>query len=192
MQPSSPAQLVAHTLFRVLSARVPDYTYVDFCAGAGGPTPFIERDLNASLTTQNAAKTDGNNGASSSLPLSPVAATSVGNGGASSSIGLGKSVEYRNLNKDGAVKFVLTDIHPHIPDWTEAAKKSKNLTFIPRSIDAANAPADLVEGDGKVFRLFNLAFHHFDNKLGGDILKNTSTTADGFGFVLLLYPAIFC
>lgn len=88
-------------------------------------------------------------------------------------------------NATGAVKFILTDISPHIPDWTEAAKKSKNLTFIPRSIDASNAPADLVEGNGKVFRLFNLAFHHFDDTLGGDILRNTASTADGFGLVTL-------
>jgi hypothetical protein len=46
LQKFSPAQLVASTLRSVLSTSVVDYTYVDFCAGAGGPTPFIERDLN--------------------------------------------------------------------------------------------------------------------------------------------------
>lgn len=180
LQPSSPAHLVAHTLFHVLSARVTDYTYVDFCAGAGGPTPFIERDLNASLSTRNPTRTDANKGASTAVPSTPVASTAVANGSTSSNLADGRAVEEGGRASE-AVKFILTDISPHIPDWTEAAKKSQNLTFIPRSVDATNAPADLVEGNGKIFRLFNLAFHHFDDSLGGDIVRNTADTADGFG-----------
>lgn len=158
----------------MLSARVTDYTYVDFCAGAGGPTPFIERTLNASLECSNGV--EGEDGSS----------TAIVNSGKVTGSGDGETaLEKSSGRSNAAVKFILTDISPHIPDWTEAAKKSKNLTFIPKSVDAANAPADLVNGNGKVFRLFNLAFHHFDDKLGGDILKNTSDTSDGFGFVIL-------
>lgn len=89
---------------------------------------------------------------------------------------------------------MLTDLHPHIPDWTEASKRSENLNFIAESVDAANAPKDLLSSFGsgsivgngktKVFRLYNLAFHHFGDELGGEILKNTLETADGFGYVL--------
>lgn len=96
-------------------------------------------------------------------------------------------------DRNGKVQFVLTDLHPHIPDWTEASKRSENLNFISESVDAANAPRDLlkningeangVHGETKVFRLYNLAFHHFGDELGGDILKNTVETADGFGYV---------
>lgn len=85
-----------------------------------------------------------------------------------------------------AVKFVLTDIHPHIPDWTEAAKRSEHLSFVAEPVDAANAPRSLEgnKGEGKkIFRLYNLAFHHFEDKLGMDILRNTIETADGFGYV---------
>ncbi|KUJ12288.1 uncharacterized protein LY89DRAFT_652697 [Mollisia scopiformis] len=136
LQKASPAQLVTSTLYRVLGDSVTSYTYVDFCAGAGGPTPFIEKDLNAQLSAR------------------------------------------------GAVKFVLTDLHPHIPDWTEASKRSENLSFVSEPVDAANAPTSLnrnpAEGK-KIFRLYNLAFHHFEDKLGMDILRNTIETADGFG-----------
>jgi hypothetical protein len=151
LQKTSPAQLVASCLYNNLGSSVTKYTYVDFCAGAGGPTPFIEQDLNAKLTASRSQNPNGSKMVNGATP---------------------------------AVKFVLTDIHPHIPDWMEASKKSDNLTFVSKSIDAANAPSDLVDKDEKVFRLFNLAFHHFDDELGSDILKNTLDTADGFGYVI--------
>ena len=162
IQKASPAEIVARTLYRTLSAK--EYTYVDFCAGAGGPTPFIEKDLNAQLSTQST------NGATSAGPKYPNLRS--------------RGTQPAPPTDNGGVKFVLTDLHPHIPDWTEASKKSENLSFISASVDAANAPADLVGTEGKkVFRLYNLAFHHFDDKLGSDILRNTLETADGFGYV---------
>ncbi|KAG4417301.1 hypothetical protein IFR04_009591 [Cadophora malorum] len=169
LQKASPAQLVASTLYRTLADDVTSYTYVDFCAGAGGPTPFIEKDLNAQLSSHTPASpyTASLNASKAALtPRSPHAATSP-----------------RTLTPDnGAVQFILTDLHPHIPDWTEASKRSENLTFVSDPVDAANAPASLNGKDGrKIFRLYNLAFHHFEDKLGLDILRNTIETADGFG-----------
>lgn len=163
MQKTTPAKLVATTLYDVLSNKVAQYTYVDFCAGAGGPTPFIEQDLNAQL--------------SSRAPRSPTTTSNTGR--------IPKSPNTATMPVSNTpVKFVLTDLHPHIPDWTEAAKKSEYLSFVAKPVDAANAPADLIDNDGKkVFRLFNLAFHHFEDDLGRAILKNTIDTADGFGFV---------
>jgi hypothetical protein len=171
LQKASPAQLVAGTLSRTLSDTVTTYTYVDFCAGAGGPTPFIEKDLNAQL--------------SSRIPTSPSLSNGHGNGQA-------KGLTTRSPGTvngavdNGAVKFVLTDLHPHIPDWTEASKRSENLSFISEPVDATNAPTHLNRKDGnKIFRLYNLAFHHFEDKLGSAILKNTIETADGFGYVYI-------
>lgn len=150
VQKKSPARLVSETLFKTLEGSATEYTYVDFCAGAGGPTPYIERHFNKQL-------------ASAESPTHPAHEVSG--------------------NTAKPVKFVLTDLHPHIPDWIEAAGKSKNLTFVSKPVDAANAPPDLIPDDGKkVFRLFNLAFHHFDDNLGRAILKNTLETADGFGY----------
>jgi hypothetical protein len=143
---------------------VTSYTYVDFCAGAGGPTPIIEADLNAQLSSGVSTQTTTTGSSLFTSSNNHVAPHTNGYSG------------------DEAVKFVLTDLHPHIPDWTEAAKKSSNLSFISTPVDAANAPADLLAGDNKkVFRLFNLAFHHFDDDLARAILKNTIETSDGFG-----------
>jgi hypothetical protein len=162
IQKASPAQLVASTLYRTLNGQVTSYTYVDFCAGAGGPTPFIEKDLNAQLVSR--------------APSSPFTTSA-------STKGLTPRSPRIAPEPTGAVKFVLTDLHPHIPDWTEASKHSKNLSFVSEPVDAANAPASLNGKDSKkVFRLYNLAFHHFEDKLGMDILKNTIETADGFGY----------
>lgn len=56
------------------------------------------------------------------------------------------------------------------------------MSYDSRSVDASRAPADLVKRDGgqKVMRLFNLAFHHFDDPLATDILKDTVETSQGF------------
>jgi len=135
---------------------------VDFCAGAGGPTPAVERILNAQLEAEAEAERN--------------AGKRVGKGG-------GK----------GPVQFVLTDLHPHLEAWRAAAAKSENLTFVAEAVDAASAPTGLLgeggKGERKVFRLFNLAFHHFDDALAAEILRNTLETADGFGFVFLSFSA---
>ncbi|EPE25443.1 hypothetical protein GLAREA_01355 [Glarea lozoyensis ATCC 20868] len=163
LQKVSPAQLVASTLYRALSDDVTKYTYVDFCAGAGGPTPFIEKDLNSQLSSTGPEESTTNTASASGLKSRTPNTKSL-------------------LTSKGNVKFVLTDLHPHIPDWTEATKRSENLSYMAESVDAADAPASLNgNGEQKIFRLYNLAFHHFDNQLGSAILKNTIETADGFG-----------
>ncbi|OBT77557.1 hypothetical protein VF21_04606 [Pseudogymnoascus sp. 05NY08] len=154
MQKHSPAQVVSSILYKTLDKSVTKYTYIDFCAGAGGPTPCIERELNQKLAKTKSSSEDTRPGA-----------THVVNG-----------------EHNESVRFVMTDLHPHIADWKEACSKSKNLTFVSEPVDATNASADLILNDGKkVFRMFNLAFHHFDDSLGRNILKNTLETSDGFG-----------
>ena len=136
---------------RVLSSSIIQYTVYDFCAGAGGPTPSIEKFVNGEL----------------------------------SYLAKRRNVSQSVAGEPGsglAVDFILTDLHPHLEAWSAAAKKSDHLGYISMPVDAANAPADLIRTDGKkVFRMFNLAFHHFDDPLAQQILKNSIETADGFG-----------
>jgi hypothetical protein len=140
LQPTSPAAEVASILSRTLSSAVRDYTYVDFCAGAGGPSAFIEKAWN-------------NNHDQS-------------HGGCA----------------DKAVKFILTDLHPHISAWSKAVIGRNHLSFVEEPVDATDTPSSLASGGGrKIFRLYNLAFHHFNDELACSMLRETLDTADGFG-----------
>ncbi|KAI0421563.1 hypothetical protein F5X98DRAFT_328662 [Xylaria grammica] len=169
LQSCSPATLVANILRRELSASVSSYTYIDFCAGAGGPTPYIERALNQQL------------GSSRSSPSSPPSYAAV----VSQSYDAPSPAPAPNEPRNLGVKFILTDLHPHVESWEKAASASPCLTYVSSPVDAAAAPPDLIlknKAQGKgVFRLFNLAFHHFDDDLARAILKNTVETSDGFG-----------
>ena len=172
IQPASPASLVAHTLQSVIGERkFKKYTFIDFCAGAGGPTPYIEQEVNSTFeqARQDRKQLNGQ---------------------------LGQNGHAISDGEDGntGVDFILTDIHPHLPSWSAASKRSENLRFVPSSVDAANAPKNILELAGmpqygntiskeknkKIFRLFSLAFHHFDDPLATKILKNTFETSEGF------------
>lgn len=80
------------------------------------------------------------------------------------------------------VDFVLTDLHPHVEAWDKLARKNPRITYESESVDASRVPERVIKRkDGKkVMRLFNLAFHHFDDPLAKDILKDTVETSQGF------------
>lgn len=169
-QSGSPAQLAARVLASQLGSRVRSYVYIDFCAGAGGPTPSIERHLNGSLSSRDTHHHH---------PKSYADAAATGTPAAQD-----------DTSSDKPVQFVLTDLHPHRDDWAVAARESPNISYEPGSVDAANVPPGLVgrykkEGK-KVMRLFSLAFHHFDDPLARRILKNTVETSDAFAYVCLI------
>lgn len=184
LQPSSPAALAASILARVLGPRVSEYVYVDFCSGAGGPTPHIEKHLNALLADQHPP--DPPNGASASSSKGVV--TTLG----------APTRRNESTTNPGGVDFVLTDIAPHVAAWTAAAKRSAHLHFVSAPVDAAAAPPDLLSGlalssrdhdtgsqPKQVFRLFSLAFHHFPDTLARAILADTLRSSAGFAVLEL-------
>lgn len=157
LQTSSPAQVVAHLLRTHLGPNLHSHIFIDFCAGGGGPTPSIERHLNTTTTTKQ--QTNGNR--ASQEPL----------------------------------HFVLTDLHPHADMWAQAAAQAAApgaISYVAEPVDAADVPRELIRrytgagggagGEKKVFRLFNLAFHHFDDELARRILSDTvEGGGEGFG-----------
>lgn len=95
--------------------------------------------------------------------------------------------------------FILTDLHPHIPNWALAASRSPNLHYSPHSVDASASPPDLLTRASpplpssytsskhpvKTFRTFYLAFHHFSDDLAASILRDTLASSHGFAIVEL-------
>lgn len=100
------------------------------------------------------------------------------------------------------VPFLLSDLYPNLEAWIQHSSRSDNLGFIPQRVDATNPPFAAIscttpgdkdaalnqgfEHDGrKVFRLFCLSFHHFDDEGAKRVLKSTMETSDAFAIVEL-------
>ncbi|KAF4995301.1 hypothetical protein FDECE_12852 [Fusarium decemcellulare] len=136
LQSQSPASLAASLLIKYLNTSLSEYTFIDFCAGGGGPTPSIARTVNAHLHAHGSSPT----------------------------------------------QFILTDLHPNVEAWSTVARKNPQVSYESAPVDASAAPGHLVKrNDGtKTFRLFNLAFHHFDDDLAKAILRDTVEKSEGF------------
>ncbi|KAF2470588.1 uncharacterized protein BDR25DRAFT_368996 [Lindgomyces ingoldianus] len=136
---------------------------IDFAAGGGGPTPISERLINAE----------------------------------------------RKANGDAPLEFLMCDLYPNFPAWNELCKKSDNLGFIPESVDAASPPPRALsvntkrriswtdqqpegKSDTRIFRLFNLSFHHFDDETAKNILHSTLRSAEGIAIIELQDRRIGC
>ncbi|KAI9832443.1 MAG: hypothetical protein M1826_001767 [Phylliscum demangeonii] len=141
------ASLVSSVVDQLEEGHRCEMAVLDLCSGAGGPTPTIERLVNARRMASQAA----------------------------------------GDSKTPPVQFVLSDLRPHVEAWRSLAGKSEHLDYIPRSVDAANVPADIISnqaGDGSVatrqIRILCLSFHHFDDRLARRVLRDTMEKADGF------------
>ncbi|KAL2847499.1 hypothetical protein BJY01DRAFT_212449, partial [Aspergillus pseudoustus] len=120
------------------------YTIVDVCAGAGGPTPIIESILNAKAKVKAENKDEDEN------------------------------------DRNGPVKFVLTDMFPPVDEWARIASEQPNVGFVVESVDARSVKR-LKESEGKKeCRIFNICFHHFDDEDASGILKSAVEEADAF------------
>ncbi|KAF3202711.1 hypothetical protein TWF679_010673 [Orbilia oligospora] len=141
--PSASSSL-ARVLRKELGSSLSSYTFIDFCAGAGGPTPIVEKHLNNQLVKEG---------------LEPV-------------------------------DFVLTDLYPNPEAWKRIQEQSPAFRYLAQPVDAGKAPrkeillgGNVVAGkkEKKVFRMFNLAFHHFDDDGAKRILKDAVNGSDAIG-----------
>ncbi|KAL8775220.1 MAG: hypothetical protein Q9209_000226 [Squamulea sp. 1 TL-2023] len=177
-QSSSPAALIVETLQSLLGPSIKDYVFIDYCSGAGGPTAEFEREINKALELESIQKYHERNKDPTSLTRRRDATTENNSNGILTS----------STSEDPSVDFILTDIHPHIPSWRLACSSSPHLHYVPAPIDASASPPDLLSKihsstplpHRKPFRLFSLAFHHFDDPLARAVLKDTLLTSSGF------------
>lgn len=193
----SPASIVAKILADELGEHVSDYVFVDYCAGGGGPTPFIERYLNS--PRQDGGGDDKTGAAAAGAGKKKDDDTTTTTNGTNGVVTRSKSNKSNGATptptppKSQPVHFVLTDLHPHIPNWSLAAAASPQIHYAPRSIDAAHSPPDLLSTvepplpptsssspSPRTFRTFNLAFHHLPTPLATSVLADTLATSSGF------------
>jgi hypothetical protein len=136
---------------------------VDLCAGGGGPTPIFEQLINS----------------------------------------------HREAIGKAPLKFILADLYPNRDAWKKVCKQQKHLHFHDYAVDATCAPTNCrsldpsapdplaiedsvgvysktkISREDRVFRLFNLAFHHFDNKAATRLLADTMEHSDGIAIIEL-------
>ncbi|KAL9603909.1 MAG: hypothetical protein Q9219_000847 [cf. Caloplaca sp. 3 TL-2023] len=195
-----PASHVVRALQSRLGPSIKDYTYIDFCSGAGGPTPLFEREINRaleleSIETYHANHKDGS--ATTTIRRKDATTTPQTANGT-----LTTQEEEEEEDNDPSVDFILTDLFPHIPSWSLACSRRPHLHYIPRPINACSTPPDLLSliqknppahhhnnrqahqqqpiPHRKPFHLFSLAFHHFPDPLARLVLRNALLTSSGF------------
>ncbi|KAL2759471.1 hypothetical protein ACRALDRAFT_1067716 [Sodiomyces alcalophilus JCM 7366] len=167
LQRTSAARIAASLLHDKLGPSLSSQTYIDFCAGSGGPTPTIERFINRRLRD-------------ASLPPVDFVLTDL------------------HPNPEAWARISAKSQHIlYQPDPVDASNPSP--TFLDHYAGRAGAQtqeqfstakkrANNSNGTSivprkqqkKIFRLFNLAFHHFDDPLARSILRNTLETSHGF------------
>ncbi|KAI4145213.1 MAG: hypothetical protein LQ341_002448, partial [Variospora aurantia] len=128
VQSLAPASIVARILQSVLGPAIREYTFIDFCSGAGGPTPKLEREVNKALALESIDKYHAKKQQISNRRKD---ATAPANGN-------GKPTDHDHDNdySSSSVDFILTDIFPHIPSWKLACSHSAHLHYIPSPINA--------------------------------------------------------
>lgn len=106
---------------------------------------------------------------------------------------------HRHSSGKTPISFELSDIKPHIDAWMKSAAHSAHLTFVPQAVDATNPPVSvtsvstlngsssdsLIGPDSRIFRLYCLAFHHFNDEMAAKVLKSSMDTSDGFAILEL-------
>lgn len=184
-QRESPALIASRILAAQLGDRAGDYVFVDYCSGGGGPTPLIERHINAQRS-----------GDSEKQPQQQQVDAN-GPDRARTRSSAKKSATASNKGQQSLVHFVLTDLHPHIPNWALASSRSPQVHHAPFSVDASASPPDLLScvnpplpssssaAPQKIFRTFHLAFHHLPDPLASAVLHDTLTTSHGLAIVEL-------
>lgn len=169
IQRSSPARIAATLLHNELGPSLSSYTYIDFCAGSGGPTPRIERFINrrlreASLPPVDFVLTD--------LHPNPEAWARIS---AKSQHVLYEPGPVDASNPGAAfLDHYASRAKERAPERGTAKRVNSSTIANGTSVNPRKQPPQ------KIFRLFNLAFHHFDDPLARAILKNTLETSHGF------------
>ena len=163
IQSRSPADLASLLMQRVM-ALVPDadsraYTVIELCSGAGGPTPQIERQMNAARTSRKKRPIQ--------FRLSDIQ----------------PNIEswIAHASHSANLSFIPQSVDaasPHV-----SAISASRMHERQKSSDLASK--ELVTSGTKTLHLFNLSFHHFSDVKAKQVLRSTLLSSDGFVIIEL-------
>ncbi|KAF3761574.1 hypothetical protein M406DRAFT_295243 [Cryphonectria parasitica EP155] len=157
LQPESPASIVARVLADDLGDKVGEFVFVDYCAGGGGPTPWIEKYINNERAT--------------TKPLLAGAA-------AAGSVQFVLTDLHPHIHNWALSAAASPNIH-YAPNPVDASASPPNLlTTIEPPLPSPSSPLQPRQKT-KSFRTFHLAFHHFPDPLARAILRDTLQTSSG-------------
>ncbi|KAF2447287.1 hypothetical protein P171DRAFT_355674 [Karstenula rhodostoma CBS 690.94] len=109
--------------------------------------------------------------------------------------------QHRLDNNERPIQFTISDLYPNQEAWDRLRGSSEWLSFEDNPVDAISPPPKAMsrgnalnkqpDAFGRVFRLFNCSFHHFDDEIARKILESTMETSDGFAIIELQDRRLF-
>ncbi|KAK5111973.1 hypothetical protein LTR62_004507 [Meristemomyces frigidus] len=167
LQSQSPAQLAAQAILSALDSledlETADWTVIDFCSGAGGPIPYVEREVNRRREREG-------------KKAIPFRLSDIHPKICLSSLDIDAWIHLSSHSRN--LSF--------IPQPVDASSP-------PFSVISATTPGDKVaafdqgfSSDGsKVLRVYCLSFHHFDDEQAERVVRSTLETSDAFAIIEL-------
>jgi hypothetical protein len=128
---------------------------VDFCSGAGGPMPAIEKRLKWVVPCQTGVWVDADV----------------------------KDSQKRKARSLPPTQVLLSDLHPPLKTYESLKQESpsQSLSYFPHSVDATRAPETLKRQ--RHLRTFCLAFHHFAEDGARRVLEDAMRSSEGIWWV---------
>ncbi|KAK5684434.1 hypothetical protein LTS10_004302 [Elasticomyces elasticus] len=179
IQKQSPAELAADAVLSAINSlddiETAEWTVIDFCSGAGGPIPFIETLVNDSRRLEGKKPIQ--------FRLSDLHPN------------IDAWMKHAALSEN--LSFVPQPVDASYPPCvTQIMQALRHESFSDPygrfSVISATTPGDKkaalnagYESKSKVFRLFCLSFHHFDDPTARRVLKSTLETSDAFAIIEL-------
>ncbi|GAB7337144.1 hypothetical protein MBLNU457_g2538t1 [Dothideomycetes sp. NU457] len=175
LQSAAPSSLAATLLQRVLDNitdinSVP-YTLIDFCSGAGGPVPVIEKAVNASR--QRRGQTPIQFRLSDIEPNLDAWIEAAGGS------------EYLSF-----IPQAVDATNP--PPSVRSISSSPSSSSLEKRGKGKDGGAEVAHARTKMIHLFCLSFHHFDDLMAKKVLRNTLTNSDAFVILELQDRSLGC
>ncbi|KAF4552108.1 Hypothetical protein D9617_11g009570 [Elsinoe fawcettii] len=189
-------QLLTQILSNINDSTTTPYTIIDFCSGAGGPLPAIERQINTSRKT------------ASLSPIKFRLSDLVPN--LEAWIDLASASDH--------LSFIPQSVNALSPPASTISISTRSRVTLPEAVNGKYAPEEVglngtvtpdprrrkqreqdresvketMTADTKIVHLFCLSFHHFNNEQARVVVRNALANSDAFCFLELQERSLGC